>query len=553
MKRRLRNRLAFRLALGLLLSVGLLLTITGAWILSRERSHLLQVVETSAVERADMIRDSTRQSMLANDPSALEEIIRTLATQGSIDRIRVFDKRGFIMASSRGEELGEFVDTSAEQCRSCHGTQPTLDQLEVASRSRIFAHPDGTRVLGVIAPIRNEAACSEAACHAHPSSQTVLGVLDVQLSLAAVDRAVAASQRRILLGLAGSAGAMLALLWLLTWKFVLRPVHELTEGAARVTEGDLTTRIPVTSHDEIGAMTDAWNGMISELQQAHADLEHWGESLEKKVEVKTQELETAHRHLRHIEKMAALGRMASVVAHEINNPLTGIATYARLLQRKLRLDQNPEAVAGEVSRDELDKILGLIESEASRCGRIARDLLLFSRTPGSRFLPQQIAPLIDRCLMLLDHQARSRDVALESKVDGSLPPLHCDAAQMQQMLLALTLNAIEATPTGGRVTLSADLDAASDQIVFRVADTGCGIPRGDLEKIFEPFFTTKKFGEGIGLGLAVVYGVVKRHHGTVVVDSTETVGSVFTIRLPSQPGGDEDVDGTACLEGANGS
>jgi two-component system NtrC family sensor kinase len=336
----------------------------------------------------------------------------------------------------------------------------------------------------------------------------------------------------MIIGLSVTALAMLALIWVLTWRLVLRPVERLTEGAARVAAGDLTTRMPLTSNDEIGDMTRAWNAMIAELEDAQSELERWGTTLEQKVELKTRELEKAHRHLLHVEKMAAMGKMASVVAHEINNPLTGIATYARLLQRKLAQASHRNADSEGPEPGELERVLGLIEGEASRCGAIARDLLLFSRTPAARFAPQDIPPLIERCLMLLEHQAAGRAIHLESRVRNNLPLISCDGSQIQQMLLALTLNAIEATPPDGRVTISADLDDGGDQMVLRVTDTGCGIPSADLDKIFEPFFTTKADAEGVGLGLAVVYGVVKRHHGSVVVDSSPARGTEFTIRIP---------------------
>jgi two-component system NtrC family sensor kinase len=224
--------------------------------------------------------------------------------------------------------------------------------------------------------------------------------------------------------------------------------------------------------------------------------------------------------------------MAAVVAHEVNNPLTGISTYARLLRKKLSQSPAQETASAESTDRETARVLKLIESEAIRCGEIVRDLLLFSKTPAARFSQEQLQPLVKRCLLLLDHQARAQDIQILQDIPADLPAISCDASQLQQLLLALTINALEATPAGGSVSISATTAEKDEQIILRVADTGSGIAPEHLDKIFEPFFTTKQDTEGVGLGLAVVYGIVKRHQGSVVVDSSPAAGTTFTVRLP---------------------
>jgi two-component system NtrC family sensor kinase len=224
-----------------------------------------------------------------------------------------------------------------------------------------------------------------------------------------------------------------------------------------------------------------------------------------------------------IEKMASLGKLAAVVAHEINNPLTGIATYARLLQRKLSTDV------------ETVQALDLVEKEARRCGDIVRNLLVFSRTAESSFAEADLGPILERCAMLLGHKAELDDVSLRLEVAPDLPRIVCDAAQVQQAVLALAMNGIEAMEPGGVLTIRAQPAPAGGGIVLSVADTGCGIPRADLDQVFEPFFTTKEEGKGVGLGLAVVHGVVSHHQGHIDVDSAPGQGTTFTIRLPLRP------------------
>jgi two-component system NtrC family sensor kinase len=176
----------------------------------------------------------------------------------------------------------------------------------------------------------------------------------------------------------------------------------------------------------------------------------------------------------------------------------------------------------------------MMESEAARCGDIVRNMLLFSRESPARFAEADLRPVIERGLMLLRHQAELLGVALEGEVAPDLPRIVCDASQVEQMLLALTMNGLEATPAGGQVRLSARPAPENGGIVLAVADTGCGIPPEDQTRIFEPFFTTKEQGKGVGLGLAVVYGIVNRHQGRIELQSRPGA-TVFTIHLPARP------------------
>jgi two-component system NtrC family sensor kinase len=537
LRKAFRYRLTLRLAAALAMGAAVILIGAGAWNISMQQDHLTSLLRTSAERCAEVIRSSTREAMLQNHPEEVKRIIDTIASQQPVERIRVFDKQGRISTSSLDEEVGTLVDTDAEQCYACHQRDEPLDRLEQEERMRIFRGPGSERIMGIIAPIRNEPECTNAACHAHDASQTVLGVLDVQLSLAVVDEDIAASERQMVVGLVTTALAILALVGLLAWRMVLRPVRRLTYAASLVTDGDLSARVPVSSSDEIGELSEGWNKMVSQLDLAQGELEKWGHKLEKRVEEKTEELEQAHQRMVLVEKMASLGKLAAVVAHEINNPLTGISTYARLLRRKL---SNQETATAETQKGETEKVLKLIEDEAVRCGNIVKNLLLFSRTPGARFSEEEIPPLLDRCVMLVRHRAELEEIELRLNVEENLPRISCDASQIQQMILALAMNALEATPPSGYVALGAKSDIEGDGVVLEVSDNGRGIPPENLDKIFEPFFSTKEEVTQVGLGLSVVYGIINRHHGHVEVQSTPGAGTTFSIRLPrKQPASDD--------------
>jgi two-component system NtrC family sensor kinase len=389
--------------------------------------------------------------------------------------------------------------------------------------------PGGGRTLGIIAPIYNEPACT--ACHVHPASQRVLGVLDVRLSMAQADAMVRASERQLTWGLVATGSAVLGLSFVLLWAFVLRPIRRLRTAMERAGEGDLTARVPVRSRDEMGELGRSWNDMTADLHQARDELEGLNRTLEQRVEEKTRELEQTHRQMVVVEKMASLGKLAAVVAHEINNPLAGIKTYARLLRRQFAAGTAPAPTPEQAK--ETDRILQMVDSEAGRCGDIVRNLLAFSRQSGARLAEEDLAPVVERCRMLLNHQAEMLGVTLETRVEKDLPRVVCDAAQVQQVILALAMNALEATPSDGRVSIEAARDG--DGVRLAIADTGWGIPEEHLDRIFEPFFTTKEAGKGVGLGLAVVYGIVTGHHGTIDVRSEPGRGTTFTVRLPARP------------------
>jgi len=230
----------------------------------------------------------------------------------------------------------------------------------------------------------------------------------------------------------------------------------------------------------------------------------------------------------HQDKMLSLGRLAASVVHEINNPLSGILNYLRLMMRILKrgpLDAEHQA--------KFENYLTLIESETDRCSRIVSNLLTFSRKSKPVSAPIDFADLIERSLILSQHKLTLSDITVNRFSEPDLPAVQGDFNQLQQCLINLIFNAIDAMPHGGDLTLSVQADADNPGVIIAVKDSGVGISRTDQNHIFEPFFTTKDEGYGVGLGLSTVYGIMQSHKGTVTVESGPGEGTTFRLRLPS--------------------
>lgn len=517
-------KLAIKLAAGLTPATALVFGVFAWQLRTAQQRNAEQLITTSAERISDIIRRSTRYQMLRNDREALYETIRDIGREPGIRRIRIFSKTGHIRFSTSDAELNAAVDKSAEACYGCHAQAAPLERLDRKDRARIFSS-GGERILGVILPIENQPDCSNAACHVHPASQKVLGVIDAQLSLAAVDRQLAEHNQRMArftaLAVAGICLICIAFLWAL----IYRPLRNLVKGIRRVASGDLEGTIPVHSRDEVGQVAEEFNHMTGELRQARQEVTEWGRTLEERVERKTRELELAHRSLLHSEKLASVGKLAATVAHEINNPLFGILTNARLSRKQVE-----QSAWEDGPKNKLASRLSVIERESQRCGEIVKNLLMFSRQSPPRMEPVALSAVLDRAVSLIRHTYQLQNIALEVSVDDSDPLVQGDPGQLQQVLLVLLVNAAEAMPQGGRVAIA--VQVRDGDVLLSVRDNGPGIPDELRERIFEPFFSTKEDGQRTGLGLAIASGIVEQHRGEIRVLSQTGQGTEFQIRLP---------------------
>ena len=249
----------------------------------------------------------------------------------------------------------------------------------------------------------------------------------------------------------------------------------------------------------------------AELSVAYQELSEYGRRLKESQE-----------QLIQAEKLTSLGQMAASIAHEVNNPLAGVLVYTQLLTRKLSSDK----LSKEVALDYLSKM----DSELTRSTKLIRNLLDFARQSPPTLREVDLNEVINRALDIAAHSAEIQHIQVIKELDPSLPKLMADFDQLQQVCTNLILNAIQAMPEGGKLTLRTSAD--DGQLKLEVQDTGCGISEENVRKLFTPFFTTKQEGKGIGLGLAVTYGIIQRHQGRIEVQSKEGEGTTFTIYLP---------------------
>jgi two-component system NtrC family sensor kinase len=610
-------RLVFVVAITALTIIGIFAYIN----ISSLDKTLTSEVERHANQLGETVIASTRFDMMINQRDRLQETIKSIGTQPQIRNVRIINKVGEIIYSSNPHQINKMVDKQAESCYACHAEDKPLEQISIKERTRIFqVHPDSSRIIGIITPIYNEKSCWQADCHVHLQNQKVLGVLDVSISLADVDNAIIKQKWEVVIRALIAITAVGLLIAFFINRWVSKPVNEILTGTLQISQGNLNYKIKVSGDDEIGKLASSFNNMTKKLAEARMQLFQ-------------------------SDKMASLGRLAAGVAHEINNPLTGVLTYSSFLLK--RTQNNPE----------IQEDLKVIVRETIRSREIVKSLLDFARQSIPKKGNSDIAEIIDRALNVIENQLSINKVKIIKDIQPNLPRIIVDSNQIQQVFINLFVNASDAMgPDGGTLTIKANqvslspygiaqvkkatcpkrhslidnevkidgmpslkvkvvsngneglihldpvygkhnniynldfkvtketkfvcpdcnlslvqtekvcpkcgspilvfevegqgiyevcssensnwerweyLDSAGvkEYVQIKVSDTGCGISNEDLPKIFEPFFSTKG-QKGNGLGLAVIWGIIDNHNGTITVDSEVGRGTTFTIRLP---------------------
>ena len=438
-------RLARRIGFKLIMVVGLTTIITigiyAYFNIRTQRANLLAEVERHAMQLSETVRNSTRYDMLLNQRESIHTIINDIGSDPAIGEVRVLNKEGKIIYSSRKENIGRMVDKQAESCYACHAADRPLERLSTSQRTRIFRiHPDSARALGIISPIYTERSCWDAECHAHSQQQQVLGVLDVTFSLSDADERIRASAIQIGIFALSAFLAASMIIGFFVHKWVNVPVGALLDATKQVGAGNLSYTVPDLGEDDIGMLAHSFNTMTMKLSEARLQLFQ-------------------------SDKMASLGRLAAGVAHEINNPLTGVLTYGSFLLK--RTQNNPELQAD----------LKVVVRETMRCREIVKSLLDFARQSVPKKIPSDMNEIVDRAVAVLEHQISIKGVKVVKFLEPDLPKITVDPNQMQQVFVNLIVNGADAIEhADGKVTIATKLLQLAPQGNAQIKSACC--PRG---------------------------------------------------------------------------
>lgn len=526
----IKNNLKFKVSVYLFVALSVATAITTLLFIKHRESDMQALVAGHVMQIADVVVASTRYTMLLNKRDIAEKIIEDVGQQKGIERLRVISKDGTIIHSNRKSEIGYSIEQKDEPCIRCHQTSEPLKRVSDDKRWQVFSDSTGHRVLTSMHAIRNEPTCASASCHEHPASQSVLGIVDIAYSLDEIDQSMLKHALHIaevsfvfILMLSLSLGYLLQ-------RMIYLPLKDLETGAKKISSGQFDQPIPVRSADEFGRVAGSFNDMTADLRRARAELHELIDELESKVEERSKELLAARAEVAQGEKLASIGVLAAGIAHELNNPLTGVLTFTSLMRKK--------ALEGSEDAEDLD----LVIRETKRCASIIRRLLDFARekVPVKGFF--NLNQVLEDTVRFVERPASLQKIVITMNLDPDLPQIWGDADLIKQVAMNILVNAQQAIDGAGTITVVTraymaktslqNEEKRTPMVELAIKDTGCGIPEANMQRIFDPFFTSKEVGKGTGLGLSVSYGIVKAHGGEIKVASVVGQGTTFRILLP---------------------
>lgn len=530
---RFRSSIYGRVVLIISLMAVFLFVTFGIIFRSVHEQYLNTVISQNGNNVGSIVEGALYQSMLTNDKTALQNTLDVIHTMSGIDEVNMYDKDGNLVYSTFSSEI---ATQGSPDCKACHtdiGTmfpykEKSYRIIDAKSTCSMNQTEKGYRQLMIRSPILNERSCYTSQCHAHSENEEVLGSLLIKIPLTDIDRAVRKSSSEFFILAVFVTIALATLLILFTRNRINKPLNALVEASEAVSRGDNSVRLEITPGqlDDMRKVSIAFNNMLDNINAASIELQNWSHQLEYKVQKKSEELLEAQNELIHIEKIASLGKLSSSVAHEINNPLSGVLTYTKLIQKQVRKIEIDDSV-----KESVLKHLSVVENETKRCGEIVKGLLDFSRKDPENFTNQHINKVIRETYDLMAHQMKVENILFQHDLSATSDVVYCSENQIKQACVAILVNASEAVSENGEVSIRT-YNPDQEHIRIEISDNGSGISQQDLPHIFEPFFSAKNKTSGIGLGLSIAHGIILSHNGKIEVDSKIGRGTTLSIILP---------------------
>jgi two-component system, NtrC family, sensor kinase len=511
----------------LILSIFLFL-LFGIIFRSVNERFMERVIYQNGFNVGHFVQGALYHSMLENDKAVLQNTLDVINRLPNIDEVNMYNEYDSLVYTTQVEDsLKRIVDF-----KGFFGEPKEIDEksyvvLDSTDGLGMFGKYRRERHLLIRSPILNEPSCME--CHwVHHATDVVLGSLIIKIPLNELDSALRESSVDFFILATIMTLLLLAFLVLFTTKNIRKPLNAIVLASEAVASGDKKMRLNVQPNQlsDIRTVSIAFNNMLDNLEKANIELQNWSQQLEHKVQKKTEELGAVQNELINIERIASLGKLSMSVAHEINNPLTGILTYTKLVQKQLNNQEVPPP-----KMDSMMKHLKIIETETKRCGDIVKGLLDFSRKDQKDFEAKNLHEVLRDTFNIMSHPMKIANVEFISHFVAEQDLVFCSPNQIKQACIALLVNSKEAITENGEIVIKTG-NPDPDHIRIEISDNGSGIPEADLPHIFEPFFSSKQKAGGSGLGLSIVHGIVNSHKGKIAVHSVQGQSTTMTITLP---------------------
>ncbi len=496
-----------------------------------------EYLNTSIYQRGNnigsIVEGALYYSMLTNDKGSLQSTLDIINTISGIDEVNMYNQKDSLVYSS---SFPDSVNSKNPNCIQCHNdfnsmfSQKEKSYRILDAKSACIMNPtrEGHRQLLIKKPILNEQTCYTSACHWHQPTDEVLGSLIIKVPLTDLDQAIQESSVNFYLLATVITVLLILSLILFTKGKIKKPLHSIIQASEAVSNGDRNTRIEITPNllDDMRLVSEAFNKMLDNLNAANTELENWSQQLEYKVQRKSEKLLEIQKELVHIERIASLGKLSSSVAHEINNPLSGVLTYTKLVYKLLDKMEFEYS-----SKDSMLKYLQIIESETKRCGDIVKSLLDFSRKDVENFENKSVHKILKEAYDLMAHQLKISNIHFYTDFTAQKELIYCRDNQIKQACIAILVNASEAVLENGEILMKT-YNPDDNHIRIDITDNGIGIDPEDIPHIFEPFYSAKQKVNGVGLGLAIVHGIIQNHKGKIEVESVLGKQTTLSIILP---------------------